>query len=120
MKIYVTHSTSFDYQNELYKPLRNSELNLNNEITLPHEKSSALFDSKNYMQNCDLVIAEVSYPSIGQGIELGWANMYDKRIICIYKSGSKTSSSINAVSKEIYAYSTADDLISVLTKLIKA
>lgn len=37
MRIYVTHSSGFNYKNELYLPLRNSALNEKHEITLPHE-----------------------------------------------------------------------------------
>ena len=111
MKIYVTHSTSFDYKKELYKPLRNSNLNAKHDIALPHEKSSELFDSKKYLDKCDLVVAEVSFPSTGQGIELGWANVKNVPIICFYKRGTKPSGSIKAVTDKIFEYTNSDNLI---------
>jgi len=102
MKIYVTHSSNFDYKNDLYLPIRQSKLNIQHEITLPHEQTDELFNSKEYMKNCDFILAEVSYPSTGQGIELGWADLYNKPILCFYKKGFKPSKSINAVSKHIF------------------
>lgn len=119
MKIYVAHSTGFNFQDELYKPLRNSELNKIHEITLPHENSDKQFNSKEYLKSCDLVLAEVSYPSTGQGIELGWANLYKVPIICIYKNGSKYSGALTAVSEKFIEYNDTEDLITKLTKEIQ-
>ena len=70
MKIYVGHSSSFDYRAELYHPL--AELNLTGcEFVFPHVASESPTNSKEHMQAIDLMIAEVSYPSIGLGIEIG-------------------------------------------------
>ena len=74
MKIYVAHSKKLDYKKELYEPLRNSSLNNEHEIILPHEKSDKPFSSKEFFKTCDVIIAEVSYSGTGLGIELGWAN----------------------------------------------
>ena len=63
---------------------------------------------------CDLVIVEVSLPSIGMGIELGWANMKKIPIICFYKKGSQVSGSIKAVTDKIIEYSDVNDFISKL------
>ena len=118
MKIYVAHSSSFDYKNELYKPLRSSNLNEIHEITLPHEDSSAQFNSKEYLKECDLVLAEVSYPSVGQGIELGWANLYEVPIVCFYKEGSKYSGALNVVSKHFIEYSDGANLVEKLNEYL--
>ncbi|OGM27238.1 hypothetical protein A2962_01870 [Candidatus Woesebacteria bacterium RIFCSPLOWO2_01_FULL_39_61] len=118
MRIYVTHSTGFDFKKELYGPIRKSELNSKHEITLPHEKSSELFDSKKYLDKCDLVIAEVSHPSTGQGIELGWANAKQVPIICFYKKGASPSNSIKAVSKHIFEYEGSIDLVNKISENI--
>ncbi|MGH7204169.1 MAG: hypothetical protein ACREHC_07025, partial [Candidatus Levyibacteriota bacterium] len=88
MKIFVSHSTKFNYEEELYKPLRNSALNQKHEIILPHENGQHL-ETKDVIRNCDLVVAEVSISSTGQGIELGWANEAYISIICFYKDGAE-------------------------------
>ncbi len=118
MKIYVTHSTGYDYQQELYKPVRASGFNSQHEIVLPHENNIENFNSKEYFTNCDLVIAETSFPSTGMGIELGWANIQQIRIVCIFKTNTKPSTALKAVSTEFIEYSSPEDLISKLEKLI--
>jgi len=46
----------------------------NHEIILPHDKRNLI--SKDIIKKCNLFIAEVSFPSTGLGIELGWANIF--------------------------------------------
>ncbi|MDD2823079.1 MAG: hypothetical protein PHQ59_03265 [Candidatus Daviesbacteria bacterium] len=116
MKIYVTHSSGFDYQKELYQPLRKSKLNNLHEITLPHEFFLEQFNSKEYLKECDLVLAEVSYPSEGQKIELGWASSYKVPIICIYKKGKKISDTLKTASNVFIEYESSEDMIQKLTE----
>ena len=119
MKIYVTHSTSFDFQNELYGPLRKSELNMVHEIVLPHEHSSEQFSSKEFMKECDVVLAEVSYPSTGQGIELGWANTYNVPIVCLNKKGMKVSGALKTVSEVFIEYENTEDMVKKLGQYLE-
>ena len=116
MKIYVGHSSEFNYTEELYKPLRESQLNLKHEIILPHEDSSEPFNSKKFLQTCNLMIAEVSFPSTGLGIELGWADFFNVPIMFIYKKDSKISSSLKVISKEFIEYNSKEELINKLEK----
>lgn len=108
------HSSSFDFKKQLYEPLRKSKLNNLHKIKLPHETSTQQFDSKSYMDDCDLVIAEVTYPSTGQGIELGWADMKNVKIVCIYKKGSKLSSALKVVTNEFIEYKNSNDMVEKL------
>jgi len=119
MKIYVSHSRNFDFQKELYEPIRKSSLNNKHTFILPHEKSDEPFNSKEYLKNqCDLLIAEVSNPETGLGIELGWADIYEVPIICIYRKGSKLSGSLKVISKSFIEYSNSAELISEIEKVI--
>ena len=121
MKIYVSHSSKIDYKNDLYDPLRNSELAKQHEFLFPHEKGLDLFPTKKLFDDggCDLVFAEVSFPSHGQGVELGWA--YDRgiRIVFAHKPEAALSVVIPELSKEIFSYSSSRDLISKLSTFIK-
>ena len=115
MKIYVSHSKKYDFKNELYLPLRNSKLNKLHTIILPHEETSHTYNSKELFNNgCDLVIVEISYPSISIGIELGWANMKQIKIICIHKADIVPSSSINTICSTYIPYSNSAELIEKL------
>jgi nucleoside 2-deoxyribosyltransferase len=114
MNIFVTHSSNYDFKNDLYIPLRKSELNNLHTIFLPHEKETDIV-TKDIIKTCDIVIAEVSFPSTGQGIELGWANTYQIPIICIYKKDSKTSNSLNKITDTFIIYENSEDMIEKLT-----
>ena len=41
-------------------------------------------DLENKLENADIIIAEVSVPSIGVGYEIGYASKLNKKIIAIY------------------------------------
>lgn len=114
MKIYISHSSNFDYNKELYKPLKDSKLSENNILIFPHE--GEVKNSKPIIKECDLVIAEVSFPSIGQGIELGWADYLNIPILCIYKETAKISSSLKLITNLFVKYSDQDDMIEKIIK----
>lgn len=117
MTIYVVHASNFDFKSELYQPLRQSALNQTHAIILPHE-TEQFINSKEVIENCDLVIAEVSYPSTGMGIELGWAESLGKKVICIYKAGIKPSSSLKVVSQVFLEYTSSEHLVEQLQQSI--
>ena len=99
MKIYVIHASNYpNYKEDLYKKIRDSELDQRYTITFPHEKSEQPIKSKDIITNSDLIIAEVSYPSTGLGIELGWADADLRKILCIHKAGTSPSSSLKVIS----------------------
>ena len=116
MKIYLSHPRNETYKEELYKPLRESELNNEFEFILPHESTDTPFNSRELLnqKKCDLVIAEVSQAATGQGIELGWADANDIPIICIHKKGSKVSGSLIIVCDEFIEYSDPEELTEKL------
>lgn len=37
MKIYISHSSEYDYINKIYNPIKNSNINEKNNCVLPHE-----------------------------------------------------------------------------------
>ncbi|HWY79062.1 MAG TPA: hypothetical protein VNW29_01765 [Candidatus Sulfotelmatobacter sp.] len=119
MKIFISHSRAFNYREELYKPLRNSELNKKHEIIFPHEDEQER-ETKDSIRDADLVVAEVSFPSTGEGIELGWANASYVSIICFYKSGSKISNALQHVTADIFVYDSMDSMIAKITEFVDA
>lgn len=119
MKIYIAHSSNFNYQDELYKPLKN-ELKLNHvELILPHENSIEGKNTYDIMSKCNLLLAEVSYASTGLGIELGRAESFDLPIIAIHREDRKPSSSIKFVTNRIHSYQSPREMIDLIQKIIK-
>ena len=121
MVIYVSHSKDLDFQKALYQPLKESDLSGQHKFIFLHESSDLPFNSKDLMSSggCDLVLAEVSYPATGQGVELGWANAFKIPIVCLYKKGSKTSRSLGAVCKQLIEYSGTQDMIHKIRSVVK-
>jgi len=117
MKIYIAHSSNFDYKNELYTPLRCSRLNSQHEIFLPHE-TDQFINTKEIIEKSDVVIAEVSYPAMGEGIELGWADSFHIPIVCLYKEGTEPSRSLKAVSKTVVSYRDKGDMLSKIENFL--
>lgn len=109
MKIYVSHSNSFDYENELYIPLRKLSKEINWQFVLPHDQGKNLRTHDEIIGG-DAIIAEVSFPSTGSGIEIGIAYEAKLPIICIFKKGKKISSALSFVTDNFIEYEDGEDL----------
>ncbi len=119
MKVYIGHSRGFDYQKELYEPIRKSPELSEYEIILPHEGDSNKSNPKAFYRNLDLFIAEVSYPATGLGIELGWASSGNTPIVAISKVGAEVSGSIHAVTDKFHQYHDEAELTKVIQEIIQ-
>ncbi len=115
MKIYLSHASNYDYTNELYIPIKTSGLVDTYNFVLPHDSDDTGENTKDIIMSSDLVIAEVSFPSTGQGIELGWANDNHVPVVCIYKSGAKISGALRFITDNFVVYADTDDMIVQLT-----
>ena len=117
MNIYFPHSKQLDY-NKFYAALRSSKILAKHTLVLPYETSATPENSKEVIRNADLLIAEVSYPGTGLGIELGWAEALKKRVICIYKYDFHIAGSLKYVSTEFISYDSYRDLLKKLEKVV--
>lgn len=118
MKIYLAHSREFDYEKELYLPVRSDEALPQAEIILPHESGHDHAHGREFYAQLSLMIAEVSYPSTGLGIELGWAFDSEVPIVCIYRKGSHVSGSLRAVTDQFYEYASKTGLTQIIQNII--
>ena len=115
MQIYVCHSRNFDYKNELYRPLKNSDLYKKHVFIFSHETEETTNSSKEIISTCDLVIAEVSYPSTGLGIELGWAESMGKKIFCIHHKDATPSSSLKFIASDFIVYANQKTMVDAIS-----
>ncbi|MCL2384027.1 MAG: hypothetical protein FWC79_07995 [Oscillospiraceae bacterium] len=111
MNIYISHSSSYDYTNKLYNPIKESDLKDTNNFYFPHDDGTVV-NTRSVISEFDLVIAEVSRPTTGQGIELGWASYVGTPILCIYEKGARYSSALPIVAQDFMEYENAQDMIS--------
>ena len=116
MKIYISHSSKYDYTSKIYNPIKSSDLIQSNIFFLPHEDKA--LNTKEIISNSDLVIAEVSLPATGQGIELGWADYAKIPIWCIYEKGTKISSSLKFITNNFIEYEDTNDMINKIRNFI--
>lgn len=119
MKFYVGHSSSFDYVKELYEPIKASQFFTDHDVTLCHDKTGGPEHSKQMILESDWFVADVSYPSTGLGVELGWADDAGVQVACIHKAGTTPSSSINLICEHVFEYADSDELIQILERLAK-
>lgn len=113
MKLYLAHSSGYDYKTELYRPLK-AAFASEYEIFFPHDSNADGVKSKDIIPTCDVILAEVSLPSTGQGIELGWADAHNIPIICFYRTGSNLSSALHFISNSVFEYNTSEEMITKL------
>jgi hypothetical protein len=113
MRIYCAHAASFDYKNEWYVPLESLQ-NDGHVLTFPHKTTEFTNTKELIAYGVDLMLAEVSYPSTGLGIELGWANANDVPLLLVYRAGTTPSRSLNALNAKIVTYIDSEDLLRQL------
>ena len=74
----------------------------------------------NWINECDVLVAEVSTPSLGVGYEISYAENLGKRIICIYDESINISAMIGGNKNfELIKYKDSDDLLSKLDDKLK-
>ncbi len=77
-----------------------------------------------WLRSCDLVVAEVSVPSLGVGYELGWATAMKKPVLCLHRPapptpGSSTGRPLSAMVEgspgiKTEAYTTLDEAMKIV------
>lgn len=119
MKIFFAHATEHSFKIDAYKAIRASNLNNKHDITLPQEQGYQPPMPRDIIIGHDLLVAECSYPSTGQGIELGWCHCAGIPILCIYREDHKPSGSLKNVSHAIASYKDFDEMIQKMEEFIK-
>lgn len=64
-------------------------------------------------------MAETSFPSTGQGIELAWATEANTPTICLYKEGTKPSSSLKFIGLTPIKYKDFDDFLAIINSKLE-
>lgn len=119
MDVYIAHSSNYDFINELYNPVKEIKFRPHDiNFIFPHLTDQFKNSKQLISKQIDLLIAEVSYPSTGLGIELGWANIANVPIYCIHKTDMKYSSSLNTITDKFYNYSNTEELKHIIKTII--
>ncbi len=74
----------------------------------------------NWINECDLLVAEVTNPSLGVGYEIGYAEKLNKKIICLYEQKTNLSGMISGNPKLLLiSYDKPENLELKLKEYIK-
>lgn len=117
-KVYIGHSREFDYEHELYAPLRTAKGLPQADLILPYESNSRANNTRDFYRELDLFIAEVSYPSTGLGIELAWAYDADVTIVCLARANARVSKSLYVLTDEIIRYQDETEMVKIIQQVI--
>ncbi len=118
MKIYVAHASSFDFKAKLYAPLRTSTLSGEHEILLPQEGPIEEI-TREMVASADVLVAEVSHPSLGVGIEIGWAHAVGVPVIAMHEASASVSFSIDNAVNERFEYRDSNEMITKLMEVLQ-
>lgn len=118
MKIQLWHAHNSNFMEELYLPLKENFSQI--EWIFPHEEGGKSVKSEESLKEVDIFLAEVSIPATGLGIELGFAYLYKKRIICLSKEWAKIAGSLKYICSEFVEYSGEKDMVEKLKTKISS
>lgn len=119
MKIYVTHSKKWDYETKLYGPIKKSKLGKKHEWIFPHDEKQKNIHSKELIATSDLILAEVSLPATGMGIELGWAEDRNVPILCISEKDYPVTNALKFITSYFITYENSVDMIQKIADFLK-
>lgn len=77
---------------------------------------------KNCVESCDIMLAEVSYPSLGEGMELAFAVTNNKPILAVARQNASVSRMIMGITHpkfEFYRYNSTKEIVTLLDLFIK-
>ena len=101
LRLYIGHATQgFNYKNTLYVFLKKSAWAKNHSLILPHDNNTVPIDSKKLFTEAkqDLImLADLSAPSTGLGMEIFWAKQYSIPVIFCAQEGSNPTSAVKFV-----------------------
>lgn len=83
-----------------------------------------VFDTDNQaVGNSDIIVAEVSNPSLGSGIEIGWALNKNKKIICLTTDVMNVTPLIRGAAKKglikLIEYKSEDEALNRLAEMLR-
>lgn len=94
-----------------------AKLHTNISFVFPEDDKDEIEKTRGDIASANLVLVEVSIPSTGSGIELGWASAAGVPIIAFHQGGAEPSPALKFATRDIHVYVTEQHIIDVLKKL---
>lgn len=73
-----------------------------------------------WLNECDILLAEISVPSLGVGYEIAYAEPQNKKIVCMYENNRNVSAMIRGNNKFVQIpYSNMDELLDDIRQFME-
>ena len=115
-----------DYQKMVKQFQKNGHIVLTEHVADPNltiegdnvtDRDIYLRDTK-WLEECDLVFADVTVPSLGVGYEIAYAEKLNKKIYVVYEKEKNISGLIKGdINLEKFSYSNIDEVLDKINKI---
>ena len=116
LKIYIMHSEKVDYKNEIYKPLLEKGLMDAYFLVLPLSQKFISHYIKELINDCDIVICDLTKFNIFANFELKTAKKLNKEIYYFIKEDDKKVSKYKDIN--LIKYKTSEEFAILVKKLL--
>lgn len=105
------------YGKVLTEHVANPDLSTSGEDMTPQEIYER---DRKWLEECDIVFAEISLPSLGVGYEIAYAEKLGKKVICMYEQNKNVSGMIRGNKNfEMITYTKVDELLEEIRKSVE-
>lgn len=105
------------YGKVLTEHVANPDLSTSGEDMTPQEIYER---DRKWLEECDIVFAEISLPSLGVGYEIAYAEKLGKKVICMYEQNKNVSGMIRGNKNfEMITYTKVDELLEEIRKSLE-
>ena len=119
MLVHFSHSNHYNYGKYFYPKVEESELTTTHTLSFSNEDIYSPYEIRKLIAECDILIADISYFSIGLSMEIGYAKRNQKPIFYVYKDKTTGPIFVKTEGAAEYAYDTFDELVYVLNAHFK-
>ena len=116
IKVYIMHSENIDYKNEIYKPLLSIGLMDSYYLILPLSEKYKASYIKELMNDCDIIICDLTKFNFLANFELKTAKKLNKSIYYFINDKDKKVNKYKNI--ELYKYSDKEDFANKVKMLL--
>ena len=118
IKVYIMHSDKINYKEDLYRPLLEKGLMNDYFLILPMSNNFIGQFAKDLINDCDIVICNLTNSNIFLNQEIKWAKSMNKDIYYYIKKDDKKLSKFKDYQYNIY--STTEEFVNLVDTLLKS
>lgn len=119
LKVYFVHSDKMDYNNLIYLPVLRSNYLSNHKLVFGKTKANENTYFKDIMDECDLIVVELTNPDVGFNMQLKQALMSKKPILSLAQKDIGYDEKYQKLLKNVIGYSTEEEFRYFVETFVK-